>query len=275
MAVPVSYFNLPPEINLASDLPDTLIISLTGKGWKFLSGNLFTHLSSLTIDLSFLSRQHSGVVAHSAYRFVSRIPEFNSPDVKILRIEPDTIRFFLSENYSVRVPVKADVFISFKKQYMIAGDIKILPDSISVFGSLQAISALTSITTSPVKLEMVSATVDTLAPFHLPQGVRCNLKKQQVRILIPVAEFAEKQFSIPVRPSPNMTGRFKFYPETALLTIRIPLSRANHVNASDFTVIAEMHSPSAKHSRLICEKLPPDAELFQLYPPYVETYNEN
>lgn len=252
-----------------------MLVSLSGKGWKFLSGNLFSHLQSLTVDLSFLSRQPAGVITHPASRFLRRIPELNSAEVKILRIEPDSFRFFLAENFSIKVPVVADVSINCKNQFMISGEVMVIPDSIEIFGNRQTISGISFIAANPVKLEMVSASVDTVIAFQLPQGVRSSLKKQQVRLQVPVSEFAEQQLLVSVRPSPDMTGRFRFYPDKALLTVRIPVTRIRSVNAGEFSVMAEMHSPSAKYSRLICVKLPPGTELFHLSPPFAETYIEN
>lgn len=253
-------------------MPDTLLISLSGTGWKFLSGNLFTHLQSVKVDLSFLSRQPAGVWAYPASRFVSRIPELNSAEVKMLRIEPDTLRFFLAENFAVKVPVKADVSIKCKNQFMISGQAMLIPDSIEIFGNRQIVSGISFIVANPVKLEMVYTSVDTLISINLPQGVRSSFKKQQVRLQVPVSEFAEKVYRVPVRPSANMTGRFKFYPDKALLTIRVPVDKVRTVSASDFSVVAEMQSMDSKFSRLICDKLPAGVELFHLTPLYAETF---
>lgn len=256
-------------------MPDTLLVSLSGTGWKFLSGNLFSNLQSLTIDISFLSRQPAGVMAYPSSRFVNRIPELKSAEVKILRIEPDTLRFFLAENFTLKVPVIADVSVSCTNQFMISGEIKVMPDSIEIFGNLQTISAITSVAASPLQLDQLSASVDTTVTFTLPTGVRSGIKKQQVRLLIPVSEFAEKQFSVPVRPPLNMIGRFRFYPDHAILTVRIPVAKLRSINTSDFSVIAEMHSTDSKYVRLICDKLPLGAELFHLSPPFAETYIQN
>ncbi len=275
LTIPIEYINVPPDVNLAAELPDTLLISLSGTGWKFLSGNLFESLQSLTVDLSFLSRQPAGIITYPSSRFVNRIPELKSTEVKILRIEPDTLRFLLAENSSVKVPVVADVSISCKNQFMVSGEIKIIPDSIEIFGNLQTLSSISSVTAVPLKLDLISNTVDTTVSFSLPQGVRSSLKGQQVRLIIPVSEFAEKQFTVPVRPSPSMAGRFKFYPDKANLTVRAPVSKIKSFNAADFSVIAEMHSPSARYSRLICDKLPVGVELFLLTPPFAETYIQN
>ena len=199
-------------------------------------------------------------------------PELKSSEVKILRIEPDSLRFFLAENFSVKVPVKAEVSVTCKNQFMISGEVEVIPDSIEIFGNLQALSGISSVTAAPLILDLISYTVDTAVSFSLPQGVGTSLKKQQVRLIIPVSEFAEKQFTVPVRPSSSMTERFKFYPDKATLTVRAPVAKIKSINAADFSVIAQMHSPSARYSRLICDKFPSGTQLFHLSPPFAETY---
>jgi hypothetical protein len=275
LAIPVDYINLPPDVHLAVELPDTLWLSLSGTGWKFLSGNLFSQLGSLTVDLSFLSHQPAGLKAYPASHFVKRLPEFRMADVRIMRIEPDTLRFFLAENFSVKVPLIAEVSITCKNQFMISGPAKLIPDSIEIFGHESTLSGISYIAVNPVRLSKVVAPVDTLIAFTLPQGIRTGLKKLQVRLQVPVSEFAEKQFMVSVRPSSNMNGRFRFYPDQAVLTVRIPVEKYRSVLSSDFSVSAEMLSRDSKYSRLICDKLPPAAELFHLYPPFAETYIEN
>lgn len=158
---------------------------------------------------------------------------------------------------------------------MVSEEIKVIPDSIEIFGNLQTLSSISSITAAPLKLDLISSTVDTAVSFSLPQGVRSSLKKQQVRLIIPVSEFAEKQFTVPVRPSSSMSGRFKFYPDKATLTVRAPVAKIKSINTADFSVIAEMYSPSAHYSRLICDKLPSGTQLFHLSPPFAETYIQN
>lgn len=269
------YINLPPYFNLSSELPDTFIISLSGTGWKFISGNLFSDLDHLTIDLSFLNRQSANNITYPTSHFVRRITELNSSNIKILHIEPDSLRFSFTENFTVKVPVISQAEVTCQKQYMVIDKIKVIPDSIEIFGSRQAISGITAVKTDPIKLDLLTESVDTMVSFHLPQGLRSKFKKQQVRLIIPVSEYAELKFAVPVKPPADLSRNLKFYPDSAMLTVRLPITKVKSFSPSDFSVSAETPPAGSGFAKIVCDKLPSGTVLFNLEPPFVECYKLN
>lgn len=46
----LEFVNVPPSINLLSETEDSAIVTLSGNGWEFLSGEMFTSIETLTID---------------------------------------------------------------------------------------------------------------------------------------------------------------------------------------------------------------------------------
>jgi hypothetical protein len=268
----VHYVNLPPRISLMTHLPDTLHVVVVGKGWQFLSRQHPSSLRSLSVDLSYLQEATSGSHTISFLPLVRALHGINQSGIKVLRTEPDTLRLHFTQYFSRRVPIRANVDLSCQKQYMISGSIRLIPDSIEIFGPAEQVNALSFVSTYPLRFTSLMHSLDTTVALQLPAAIRRAYKPPEIRIHVPVSEYAEAQWDIPIRMETSRPGHYKIFPSRALITVRIPMEKMRMTTAADFSVTVVLSRDTSRYGRLICDKLPDYASLFSLIPPFAEVY---
>lgn len=102
---------------------------------------------------------------------------------------------FTSELYR-RLPVTANVSMSFRPQYMQTGEIALKPDSVLVYGPADVISRLNSIKTTPIVRSDVKGNLHGEAELETPSGVR--LSQTSVDWSMEVSRFVEIPATLPV-----------------------------------------------------------------------------
>lgn len=108
----------------------------------------------------------------------------------------DTIMFrFPIENHK-RVPVQAVYSIAFKPQYTNIGDLKLTPDSVTVYGEPFHIGSIDRVFTEPVTLTDISSSVHGEARIDKMKGVR--ISDESIRYSMDVSRFVELKSVLPV-----------------------------------------------------------------------------
>ncbi len=258
-----------------SHLPDTLRILMVGKGWQFISRKHYSGRNAISVDLSFLQDAGSNNQTIAFMPLVSSLPGISRAGIKVLRTEPDTLRLQFTEYFSRRVPVRAEVTLSCQKQYMISGNIRVVPESIEIFGAAERVHALSFVSTQPLRFAALTQSLDTAVSLQLPEGVRTAYKPPEIRIYVPISQYVETQWDIPVHMETSRHGRYKIFPSHARITVRIPMEKMRMISKDDFSVMVVLSDDTARYGRLICDKLPAFTNLFSLTPPFAEVYRLN
>lgn len=144
--VPVRIVNTPYGYTLASELPSEISIKLRGIGWR-LTGIGIGSESHFNVS----ARNDSGRISANLYANLVENPWLSS-DVSVIDISPDTVSFIVERITSKKLKVIPDVDLTFKTGFGLAGEVKVVPDSVVVFGPKSLISELHHISTKKVNL---------------------------------------------------------------------------------------------------------------------------
>ena len=131
----------------------------------------------------------------------------------------DRVTFrFAAENFR-KVPVQVVRSLSFKPQYMAAGEIRVKPDSVLIYGEENYLSAFESIRTRPLELTGVSSSRTGTLELEHPRGVR--LSHESVSYELDVTRYVELRRTVKVQARGVPAGHtLDIYPSTAELVIR-------------------------------------------------------
>jgi len=131
----------------------------------------------------------------------------------------DTLMFRFPKENSRKVAVMPSYRISFDSQYTSTSDLKVSPDSITVYGEPYLIDDLTRVSTEAFSLSDLRHSVSGEVRLEKIKGVRFSQEK--VDYSVDVARFVEIRTSIPVLgrnvPSDRM---LIIYPSTATVSFR-------------------------------------------------------
>lgn len=131
----------------------------------------------------------------------------------------DTLMFrFPYENHK-RVPVQPVYTMSFKPQYVNASGLKVVPDSVTIYGDPETLSSINRVYTESFALSNLSSSARGDVKLDKLAGVR--LSDTYVRYNLPVSRYVEIKSKVPVVAKNVPKGKFLIvYPSIAEVTFR-------------------------------------------------------
>ena|GEM_PF-2865473 len=279
--VPVAYKNIPVSVKLIQPLPEKIKLLLEGKGFGFLSANIYDELQHPEIDLSFL--RSAPVMTDTLNKKIPVIQIFEklrqTPDniIRINRTIPDSIELVYTGNYYKKITVLPDIVMNFRKQFMQNGDVVVRPDSIEISGPEAELSKINFIRTKSVTLRDIHHPVTFKAQLIVP-GNNIGLSAKEAWVLIPASEFAEGTTLVPVKDFVYTAERVTLLPSRVKITYRAPLPVFKEIDASDFTAaVRQLPSglQSSNHLTVDLVKIPRQATVVSYSPRWVEYYFVN
>jgi hypothetical protein len=191
--IPVILENEREGLTLRFPVPKNMTVRFHGNGWM-LAALWFTPNMKYYIDVSSLSRDPYIVTAEDVMEHI-KLPV----SVQVVDVNPDTLTLAIDEYREKRVPVVPRVLLAFHEGYGQVGPTSVTPESVTIGGTAEALSRITSWSTAYRKLEDLRAPVDADLPLEDPDTYAIRLGQPFARLAANVQPFAEKSYAgIPV-----------------------------------------------------------------------------
>lgn len=226
-----------------ASLPESISVELEDYGYNIVGYRYNNKSHTVLIDFNDY-RIYKNFRRAESYILLNSHPELVSHqlsnEVKILKIDPDTIFLSAVERAGKKVPVVFKSGISYEKQYM-EGAVRMVPDSVTLSGPKSVLSKIDSVYTEVLSREMVGESFDEkvkIARTGLGQDVQVT--PSSVKVVVNVQEFTEGTVEVPVQAinTPPGTGII-FIPQTVKIKYRVTLDNYNKVKPEDFKVQAD------------------------------------
>lgn len=238
---PLKYTAFPTDKYIASELPSSITLDVTAKGFSLLGHKLQTSFQPIEVNVSSylpLFTQHDSVLTYTlrTSTIQDRIASQMSSDIKLTRIVPESIHFKLTNAKSKMVPVKVNVDYQLNPQFILKHKPSINPDSILVTGPSIIIDTIQAIYAKPLHLGLLQDKQN-----HLVNLIPINhvlLSTENVHVAVDIEQYTEIQLSISIR-SENVPDslRLRLLPSYTNVTCNVGLSRFDHLKAADFEFI--------------------------------------
>ncbi|HLN53035.1 MAG TPA: hypothetical protein VK212_04960 [Lentimicrobium sp.] len=231
----------------------------------------------IDIDLSGLKLYSEGKNYHGfirTSRFIkdisSQLPQENS----VVGVEPDTLRFIFEPEYHRKIPVKANLQLSFSPQHQLYDSILLQPDSVTIFGINSVIDTIYSISTERKELKDLKESRLLMLKLEQPATVpQVKLSTDTVTAKITVERFTEAKVEVTVGSGINGKVNYRTFPEKVTLTCRVAMREYDRLDASLFAVSIDYIEATASGSKLAEVKVvrqPAFAKVISIEPPKVE-----
>lgn len=149
----------------------------------------------------------------------SYINQFFGDDAQLEAFITDTLRFVFPVENHKKVPVDVPLSVTCKSQYMQSGAFRVMPDSITVYGSEEKLEAVERVTTGRLFLSEVSSSQHGLLKLNPIKDVR--LSADEVSYELPVSRYVELSAKVPVEVWNVPAGSsLQVYPPTAQVYLR-------------------------------------------------------
>ena len=189
----------PPGLALAGNIPANIHAKLQGAGWELVLMDL-TRKARFTVDLS--TRDPLTLQTEQLYLTTEELSA--SPtlpeDVKILKIDPDSIRLLFGREMTKRLPISPRLDVQTADGFTLVGEPLIAPGYITVNGSSAVLDSLRFYPTKVLRLRNLRESVTK--QLELSDTLReaiTNRSVNAITIKLDVQAVAEKVFAeVPV-----------------------------------------------------------------------------
>ena len=252
--VPVSYINFPTNKTLASKPPEQYDLRIKAHGFTILRHKLnflFLPFEFNVNDMTDNRMENSrrSTFAFPSQQFVNEISYQLSNDIEIIRMLPDTLTFKFDQMGQKRLKVKPIVDIKLKKQYQVSGNIVTTPDSVTVSGPQSTIDTMKYAYIVPLQFNEIHETITSVATINKPKEL--FFEPQNINLTIPVEEYTEAQFSVPVSLSNQPENvKVKLFPAKVKISFLVGLSRFSNIHPEDFKISVSYNDINQKAPRL-------------------------
>lgn len=189
----------PPGFALAKELPQSVHTKLRGPGWRLILMD-FTGNTKFSVDLA---GRDPNLFVNSRF-FITLEDLSSSPslpsEVKLLKIEPDSLELTFSREMTKRVPIALRTDIECASGFTVVGEPLIAPVSVTLQGSNTILDSLVYYPTKTLKLrglrEGVTKQVELSDSLH---DAVTSRSVNVISVKIDVQAIAERQFyDIPI-----------------------------------------------------------------------------
>jgi len=229
-------YHLSPGQVFSKTPPSNFSATCEGQGWDLLSSYIRYPRPVIAIDLQ--ARKNADVQRDELILKATELLSLTVVDVKV-----NYIAFDLDSTAMRLVPVILKKDISLASDFHIRDSILISPDSVMLTGPTKALAALSYVETEKLILSGLKKSQRCKVKIIPPAMEEVRMSPNEAIVEIPVEQFTEKSFSIPVKVSAGK-NKYSLLPAKVELSFIVPLSRYDLIQADDFEITATLHHDS-------------------------------
>lgn len=273
----INYTNYPADKVLVKAEDTLLTIFVKARGLELYAKMLDPSKNVIDIDLSGIKLYSEGDSYYGhvrSSRFLKDISTQLPQDNILVGVEPDTLRLVFEPEYHKKVPVKANMVLTFTPQYQLYDSILFQPDSVTIYGVNSVIDTIYNIKTEYKELKNLKdsrlLTLSLEKPVTRPQ---IKLSDDTVTTKITVERFTEANVAVTVGTGLNGDASFRTFPDKVTLTCRVAMREYDRLDPSLFAVSIDYKEASESGSKLAEVKVlrqPVFAKVIRIEPSKVE-----
>jgi hypothetical protein len=234
LSVPVHYINLPQELALSGELPQSVEISLQDKGISWFGYSTRGESWSIDIDLKNISPEKS-VYSVETQTLQKLIQEQLLPTSTVRSFSPEKIEITYSSLEKKELPVAIAGILSPAIGYTFSESIRIEPAVVEVFGDKMRLDSLSVINTVSIHKDNITKELDVFVDLSVPPGLR--LSPEKVKLTANVEEYTEKKLAFPIVCYNLPANRIvRFFPSSVELSVYVGLSKYKEISEQNFDI---------------------------------------
>ncbi|WP_431166984.1 hypothetical protein [Tenacibaculum halocynthiae] len=229
----VNYKNLELNKIMLNSPEENIIINIKGSGFKLITTRFSKKI--ITLDLKRLQKKLGENYFLLTKNHNAEIQKQLKSGIKLISIQKDSIQFKINQLSSKKVPIKANLNITFKKGFDLNTPLKIAPDSILLSGTKKSLETINVIYTEKKDLINISESTTKELNLIIPEKIR--VKNNNVSVNFDVDKFTEGEIEVPItiKNSPKKES-INIFPKTVIITYKVGLKNFNRINTNSFNV---------------------------------------
>lgn len=233
--MPIKYVNVPDSITFDNELPPEVQVRVKDNGGAIFKYFFTKRNDSLIVDVRDIVKSSQNRIIQG--RSIEQLIQGNLFSSSVLTsYSPSRLSYAFTVLHQKKLPVIYDGYINLAAGYLIDGDLKIMPDSVTAYGSKSALDTLRYALTVGDTLNDIKSDKKIIIPMKLTQGVKFT--PNAIELSVPVDEFMQKEVEVPVT-CVNLPENLsiKIFPSTIKIPLSVGKKRFNDITPEDFDVI--------------------------------------
>lgn len=268
--IPIKYVNMPKQEVFVDPVPQHIDLRVRDLGSELFRYSFFKKRDSLLIDVA--EAQKSNDARLQGNELTQLIRSKLAVNTQLVGYMPASISLKTSKLQSKTVPVVFDGEMRTSAGHLVIDSISIIPSEATVFGTPEQLVNITNIVTEYSVFENLKATSQLSAKIKAIEGV--SIEPKEVDIYIPIHEFTERQFEIPIIATDKPeTINVRFFPSRARVTFSVTLDDYKKIVPEDFEIKISYNSLKqieGDQVELELSKFPPSIKNPHITPAMVE-----
>ena len=250
LTLPIQYRGIPADIRFDDSLPEEVTVKLKDQGvnlWSYVLNR--PRKVEIFIDQSF---RELGIVTITGAKMNTAVGQSLLPSTLIQILSPDNIVARYHRLHARRVPVRLDAVITPANQFMLNSGLKIVPDSVVVYGSRSMMLKVKEVTTEKLLIQNLNDTLEMDVALTTNDSLVLSVKT--VKLTCSAEMFTEKAVNLPVQivnQPDNLSIRS--FPAEVRAVFNIALSQFKNFTPGDIQVVIdydEIRNSSSEKRRL-------------------------
>ncbi len=270
--ISVQYYNFPKNVIQTEKLPNKITVSIFGRGFTILRYK-FLSISTFYIDLKkHLNSTYKGNETVFLYteNLISSLDKELSEEVKIIQIEPKSIKFSFAQKNIKKLPVVAKVKYQLAPNHLLI-DFSVKPNFAIVTGPSETLDTLDTLYSIPIYLSNIQQNTTTktqIQPIH-----NCEISPKTIEVELKVDKKTEK--IIKINTSKLIQGQEniqQIIPEQLTLKCYVAVSKYKEINIESFDIKLVKHdakNPKIAHYYLRLNQLPDGVTFARFDPEFI------
>ena len=272
--IPLKYTNIPEDVVFDNALPEFIEISVADNGVEVFLLDV-RKKDSLEIDVKELTAGGTSELQGDQYRQLIR--SRLAPSTNIRGYYPMSISLATSKLEHKELRVVFDGEITTSRANLVADSVWFFPETVVAYGSGESLKQLKTAVTEYTLFKNIRAT--SQLPIRINPVKDVKFVPAEVEIYIPVEEFTERTFEIPVTATHLPSDLdVKFFPSRAKISFSVTLEDYKKITQEDFEIelnYRDFHENEGGRVELELTKSPSSAHNTRISPSSVEFLFEN
>lgn len=273
MIIPVTYTHVPEDYIFTSKPTDHVHVTLEDEGIDLFNNR--RRLYELVFDLTEHITGEEGTFIIPMDELRQTIAQQLVGDASLIAFAPEQLSGGYTRQHEKHVPIIYKGQIKPTAQHQLCGNAELSPDRARIFGTEEALAAITHIETALVDYEGVQDTFSTRLALIAPPDIR--IVPDSITLTVVAEQFTERAMQLPIR-TPDMSEngqKLHLFPEQATLTFRVGTAWFASIQESDLDVFVDMPQKGNDHLHVHVENRNPHISHIRVKPEEVEYLIEN
>ncbi|WP_196884877.1 hypothetical protein [Aureivirga sp. CE67] len=251
----IKYINLPKEKELSSYSNKQLHVLIQGTGFNLLKYKFTT--PTLKVDLNDIQVLGKNKYFYLPKSHFVKIEDQLDKNTNLQKIYTDSIFIQLNKNISRKIPVIADVNFQFETGINIKGKYELIPDSVTVMGSSNALQNLNEIHTEKVEIQHISSNIEKLLPLKIPENIKnVNFSEKEVVLKAEVLKYTEATVEVDFEVI-NLPKEDKIitFPNKVEIKCQVPIEKFKDLDKNLFKVECDYEYSKSQNLNYLLPKV--------------------